>query len=177
MNKKNIRKYINVLEAKIEKALKPYPPLPKKVQAFLSDYLWIFVAIGAVLMTLGILGSLSAISAYSSFMGNMGAYQGIYLQPVYRPFWLVSTLVSIGFSALIVYLYFKAITPLRETKAHGWNLLFVAYLVSGIQFVVNALFSFNVFEFLFSIIVGAIFYTIGAYLLFQVKPHFVKAHK
>lgn len=177
MNKKTIKKYIESIDKKLEKALRPLPSLPRKVVAVLSDYLWVLTAIGAVLMVLGILSSFYAISAYLSFMGNMSAYAGIYMQPVYSPLWLVSSILSIGFSALIAYLYFIAVAPLREMKAYGWNLLLVAFLVAGVQVVVNALLSLNVFGFIFSILFAAIFYGIGAYLLYQVKPHFVKAHK
>lgn len=177
MNKNAIKKYINLIDTRLGKALKPLPPLPKKTVAWLSEYLWILTAISAVLTAMSIISLFYAISAYMNFMGNITAFQGIYLHPSYGSLWMASTVISICFALIISYILFKAIAPLRELKVYGWNSLLVVFLVSGIEIVINAILSFNVVEFVYTIILSGIFYVLGAYLLYQVKPHFVKAHK
>lgn len=177
MKKKTIKKYIELIDTRLGKALETLPPLPKKAVAWLSDYLWILTAIAAVLMAMSIISLFNAISAYMSLIGNLSVFQDIYPHSAYSSLWMVSAIVSIGFALLMAYLFFKAITPLREMKAYGWNLLFVSFLVAGVEIIVNAILSLNVFNFVFMIIFGGIFYVIGAYFLYQVKSRFVKAHK
>jgi len=177
MNKNNIKKYIKLMDTKLGKALKPLPPLPKNTVAWLTDYLWVLTAIGAVLVSMSVISLFYAISAYMNFVGNFSAYQGFYTHSAYGSLWMLSTVIAIGFALLVAYLLFKAIAPLHQKKAYGWNLLLIVFLVSGVEIVVNAVLSLSVFQFISTIIISGIFYAIGAYFLYQVKPHFVKTHK
>ena len=174
MNKKSISKLVTKAEKLIIKWLKPLPRLPKTITKWVSENIWWIVAIGMALTILAAFLAFVGISAYLSFVGNSASYIGIYSTPVYSGLWLLNTILALAVMIVIAYIYSRAITPLKTTKAQGWRLLLVALLISAVWSVVSAALSLNVFTFVFSVIFSAIGVAISAYLLFEIRHYFVK---
>lgn len=174
MNKKSLSKLVSKSEKLILKWLKPFPRLPKDVTKLIANNVWWVVMIMMIVMMIGAFVSLIGIMSYTSFVSNAPSYTGIYNTSIYSGVWLAYMVISLAFSLVMIYLYSKAINPLKMMHAMGWRLLFIAFLVSIVRAVVGAFTDTNVFVIIFSLIFSAIFMTIGAYLLFEIRHHFIK---
>lgn len=147
------------VEKQLEEWYKGMPKLPKNVSKWIAKYAWVFVLVGAVLMTfaslslLAALGILSTATVYGSVHYNYGFFGWIAL------------------AALVVYVIFsfKAVSPLKAMKAEGWKLLFYLeffYMAFGLmQWLARPAAVGN----LFGPILGA---AIGFYFLFQIKEYY-----
>lgn len=145
-------------EKQLSEWYKNAPNLPKGLSAWLAKYAWVFVLVGAVLMTFAALSLLAAIGILTSTTYVYGT-------------------VSYGFfgwialAALLVYIVFsfKAISPLKAMNKEGWKLLFYLeyfYLAFGLlQWLTTPSYVSNLFGTLLSAV-------LGFYFLFQVKQYF-----
>lgn len=156
------------LESKIADMAKGLPHLPKEFTKWLSENAWWLTLIGVVIGLLAIFPLLgltlfaSALTAtYSVYypygLGQSGLFQ-------------TSLWVSLGFYVLLVVIEAFAISPLKGMKKRGWDLLFLAVLVSAASSVVNAILTTS-FVGLFG---AAIALAIGLYVLFEIRSRFVK---
>ncbi len=163
---------IDKIQTEIEKLLKPLPKMPVDAIKWLSDNFWILTAVSAVLMGLSIItiigGVIAAYTVTTSFMG--------YYSYVYNPgiWWLIQSLFSIA--ALVVSMIFmaKSIKPLRAFEKKGWDLMFLAIIVSVAFVVVNGVLSFSIISMIGAIVSATISLAIGSYILFEIKPNFKK---
>ena len=165
---------INKLEKVLAGWLKSLPRLPRSGQKWLAENVWWLALISAILTGISILFSLGAIGTYVSYsasLASFGAYNYI-AAASYASGWLISTVISLIFSAIIVLLTAIAVNPLKAMKNRGWQLLFIIYLISAVEVVVNAVLTLSVIGFLFGIIFGAIGLIIGGYFLLQIKSYF-----
>jgi uncharacterized membrane protein YhaH (DUF805 family) len=165
---------INKLEKIVAGWLRPLPNLPKSGQKWLAENVWWLALISAILTGISILLSLGAIATYASYsasLASVGAYSYI-AAASYGSGWIISAIVTLIFSVIIVLLTALAVNPLKAMKNRGWQLLFVIYLVSAVEVVVNAVLSYSVIGFIFGIIFGAIGLAIGGYFLLQIKSYF-----
>jgi len=147
-------------EKQLQEWYKGAPNLPKNVSEWIAKYAWVFVLVGAVLMTFAAFALLAALGILTTATVAYGAYG-----------------VSYGFfgwialAALIVYLVFsfKAISPLKAMKVEGWKLVFYLeffYMAFGLlQWLAYPAAVSN----LIGTVLGA---AIGFYFLFQVKQYF-----
>jgi len=163
-------KYIKKAEALISDWLKDVPHLPKGAQKWIAENIWWITLVCAILSAISVLTGLMAFFAALAAWGTVPYAYGYGI----GGFWVVSALLAIVFSAVTAGILAKAITPLKTQKATGWHLLFMLFMVDVIYVVVSALFSYGVIGFIFNLIFGAIGLAISAYLLFEIKSHFVK---
>lgn len=167
-------KYINKAEALVSGWLKDMPHLPKAGTKWISENIWWITLVGVILSCIGLLFSLMGLLTALSTLGANPYYYGYGYSSVHSGFWIFEVLVSMAFTVVAAMLLSRAITPLKTMKAKGWNILFKLFLLDAIYVVVGALFSYGVIGFIFSLIFGAIGLAISAYLLFEIKSHFVK---
>jgi len=166
---------LNKAETLVAGWLKPVPHLPKVAQKWFAENIWWIVLIGVIASVVGILVALGTIFTYLAFIGNATAYYGVYTTSVYGSGWIVSTIVSLAFSVALLIVTALAITPLKAHLRKGWSLLFLGLVLSAANVVLGAILSFNILGFIFGLIFGAIGLAITAYLLFEIKSHFVGA--
>lgn len=169
-----MKKYRDMVESWLKDTLKPVPDMPKKVRTWLADKAWIFAAIIAGLAVVNVMFTFFNILSYVSFLGNASSYSNIYITSPYAGGWLPSAIISLLYSGVLAYLYYRALDPLREKRASGWRTLFLILLLSGIVSIIDAVLTFNIFYFIGGIIGGAISFLIGGYILLQLKREFVK---
>lgn len=170
-------KYVNQAETLVSGWLKDLPHLPGNTQKWIAENVWWIVLVGVILSSIGLLMELVGFFTILAIVGTGVSYYGYAAASTYTGGWIASTAVSLVFMVGLIVLLSKAITPLRAMQAKGWNVLFMVLLVDALYVVVNALFTFNIISFVFSLIFGAISLAISAYLLFEIKSHFVKSSK
>lgn len=156
--------------AKIEKQVgewfKQAPHLPKEFTKWLAENAWWLTLIGVVIGLLAIFPLLGLTLFASALTATYSAYYP-YAQSglVQASLW-----VSLAFYVLLVVIEAFAISPLKGLKKRGWDLLFLATLVSVVSSVVSAALNYSVVG-LFGAAIGAL---IGLYVLFEVRGYFKK---
>lgn len=171
----------------VEKTLEKYyknsgvPHLPKGLTEFLAEWAWLFTVIGVVLGVFGIFTAISAVLVAQSLLGVASVYGGsAYVAQASGSLW-VTTALSIVISVVVISIQVRAIAPLRLKKLKGWELLFLASLVSVGASILSSLVSavmaggLSIVSSLFGIVLTLVFYAIGLYVLFEVKGHFTAA--
>jgi hypothetical protein len=168
--------YIKKAEVKIEEWLKPLPHLPEDWRKWLAVNIWWIMVIGAVLVGLSAvavfkaiaieLGLLSVVSLFADYGWGSAGYYGANMFVL-----IVSLAVMIAFAVIFI----MAIKPLKNGQKKGWQLMFYSFLLSVAFNLVNLFMSFHYFfSGLLNVFIGAL---IGAYILFELKPYFVKVAK
>lgn len=151
--------FLDGFEKQLQGWYKGAPNLPKNFSAWLAKYSWVFVLIGAVLMTFAAIAMLSVLGILTTATYAYGATAS------YGFFGWIALL------SMVIYLFlsFKAVSPLKAMKKEGWKLLYyleVFYLVFGLlQWLTQPAFVGN----LLGSLIGA---ALGFYFLFQVKEYF-----
>lgn len=165
--------YIKKAEDKIGEWLKPVPHLPEEWRKWLASNIWWLMVISAVLICLSLITVIKLIaielgmSAVVETFSNYGL--GAVDYTVTNIFVLsVSLVAMIAFASIFI----AAIQPLKKGQKKGWDLMFLAFLISVALNVFSVLGSFhNLFSGLLNAAIGAF---IGAYLLFELKSYFIK---
>lgn len=149
------------------------PHLPAAFQKWLSENIWWLVAIGAIV------SGITVLVALSGLFGGIAALQvsSSFLVTTAIATWaLVDVILVLAFAIVNTIVLGLAVSPLREKKKGGWDLLFIALLLNIVRIVVNLVISLlvlNIFGFIFGLIFGAIVVTASAYFLFEIRSHFV----
>lgn len=177
MNKRSLSRLITKTEHVTMKWLRPLPHLPRNARSWLAENIWWIITIAMFLTAIATFVALINIFAYMSYMGNAPSYSGIYNTPLYSGLWLVDTLILFAFLALVTYLYYKAVNPLKAKHAAGWRLLFIVLLVGGVRVLIAAFMSLNPFVTIYALLASVVGLAIGAYLLFEIRSYFVKEAK
>lgn len=154
---------VRKLEVTVAQWYKNVPHLPKNVQKWLADNVWWLAIIGAVLGAFAVLAIISGTLLVGAMFATAGAV-GVALGGLA----LVAVLVSLATVILTTVLTALAVSPLKVHKKKGWELLFLAELVSLASAVLGGVLSFNVSGIL-SAVVGV---AIGAYFLFEIRGYF-----
>ncbi len=165
------------LETLIEGWLRPLPHLPEDIRKWLANNIWwmaLVAAFGSAIATLMVLGG---IFAYMSFMGSTPYYMGPYAVSTYGAGWIWTAIIGFAFLAFATALYSRAVTPLKERRSAGWNMLFILLLIAAAKVLLDAVFTFSFFGFVFGVIFGAVGLAISAYFLFEIRSYFVKSAK
>jgi len=163
-------KNINKIETMIEGWLKPLPHIPAKWSKMLADNLWWIVGIGIVLTGIALLMALGVLFAGLSFLGGMSGY-GALLANVYTGWWMAAAVISMAIPAVSVVLMGMAFNPLKAMQKKGWNLLFLASLVTAAAQILSVALNFN-YVLIFSLIMTLAGVAVGIYLLFEIKSYF-----
>jgi len=168
--------YIKKAESKIGEWLKPVPHLPEDWRKWLAANIWWIMVISAVLICLSMITILKLIAiefAWSPVVQSLSNYG---LGSVnYGDSNIFFLFVSLVVMAAFVSIFISAIKPLKAGEKKGWDLMFVAFLLSVAFNVFSLLGTFhNFFSALLNVAIGAF---IGAYLLFELKSYFVKTAK
>ena len=153
------------LEESIAKIHKDLPHLPKAITTWLVENAWWLVIIGLVIGAVGALTAITAMTAGSLVVGAMlGASVG-------GAVW-ASSAVNLIVLVLLVAIEAMAIQPLKAKQKRGWDLLFVASLVSVAGSLVGALLSGPL-----GVVVGIVWALVGAavawYVLFELRAHYM----
>lgn len=156
---------LHSLESKIADVAKGLPHLPKEFSKWLADNAWWLTLIGVVLGVLAIFPLLAGTIFVSSVVSVYDVYYPARSGAIQASLW-----ASLGFYVLLVAIEALAISPLKGHKKLGWDLLFLAVLVSAIFSVVNAVITYSAG----ALLGGAIGLAIGLYVLFEIRSHFVK---
>lgn len=170
---------INKFEKMVEGWLKPLPHLPEKGRTWLANNVWWLALIGVIGSVLGAINmfyAASVASRYVNYVNDIYSAWGV-SNPHSSGFlgldWSLSLIIStLGLAAGAV-LMAIAISPLKTKQKKGWDLMFLAMLVSVAVQLVGVLFDFgNLIGGVLSAAIGA---AIGVYFLFEIKPYFKKA--
>ncbi len=151
----------------IEKAgselFKQVPHLPKNAREWIVANAWWIVLIGVILSVLSVLSLVPILTGASL------------LSSIYAPYAAASTgkfilaaWVSLAFLAVVTYLEATAIAALKAKQKKGWDLVFLALLVSVVSSVVYFVITFEVSS-LFGAVLGAV---VGGYFLFETRDGF-----
>jgi hypothetical protein len=169
--------FVNKLEKTIEGWLKPVPHLPEKGRKWLANNVWWLALIGVVLSVL------SAVSAFYTALFTNNYLD--YIDSFYKAYGIESPsygLWGLNMSMYMLVMYIgivvgaiimsMAINHLKSKHEKGWDLMFLAMLVSVVIQLISLLFNLgNLIGGILSVAIGA---TIGSYLLFEIKPYFEK---
>lgn len=168
----NLAEKMKKIENLATKWLRPIPHLPVKGQNWLAKNIWWIVLVGLILSILGFLMLIGAIFANLAIMNSAVGYFGYNGAIVYSGWWTFASVVSVLFMIAVIIVSAMAISPLKMMKKRGWDLLFLALVISVTSSIVGAILNFNIFSFIFSIIMAAISAGIGAYFLLEIQSHF-----
>ena len=91
------------------------------------------------------------------------------------PLFIVFKIVSIISIIIAITIQATAINSLKVMQKKGWDLLFLAFVVSIVGSIVVEILIFNFVTLISSILVIAIVAAIGAYILFEVRSYFKKS--
>ena len=159
--------FITKLETTLAGWYKQVPfHLPPSARKWLTVNVWWLVLVGVVLSVLGLVSALKGMMYMNEVASQYEAIAGYY--NVRDSSWNYNTAlwVSVVFSLVIVVIEATAIQPLKSLKKRGWDLLFLAMLVSALSAIVGAVLSYS----LGSLIGAAIGLAIGGYFLFEIHP-------
>lgn len=146
---------------------KQAPHLPKNVREWIVNNAWWIVLIGVILAVLSVL-SLVPILAGASLLSSMYATYAPYAAASAGKF-IAAAWVSLAFLAVVIYLEAMAIKSLKAKEKKGWDLVFLALLVSVASSVVYAVITLE----LSSLFGAALAAVIGGYFLFETRDGFV----
>jgi len=168
-------KLIDQLESKVAEWLKSVPHLPVNVTKWLSENIWWITLVGVITSIIGTIVMIFGIFSMISLMGTVSHFYGYYYATSSYTWWnVITSLVSIIFMAATVALSAMAIAPLKATQKKGWTILFIILALRAVALVIEAILNFNIVGFISTIVFGAIGIAISAYLLYEIRSHFVK---
>lgn len=127
-----------------------FPAFPESLIDILVTIAPWLAVIGGIL---GLLGLLSLLGLDAAFVGTLGV-------GAYGSSWRFY--VSIIGGAIAAVLYVMAFTPLRAQKKRGWDLMYYAFLVNLLLYLVT----FQIFALIIS-------FLIGGWILFQIRPKYI----
>ena len=146
---------------------KGMPHLPVNGRRWLSTNVWWIALVGVIVGALSIVTVFFGTLLVGMFAATYGGVAGAAL----AGFGAVIILLSLLFSIVTMVLTAIAIAPLKTKQKRGWNLLFLTVLIQVVAAVVHLLFTFNIFDLVWSLL----FTAVGAYFLFEIRDDFSTA--
>ena len=137
------------LEKEMSDLFAKFPAFPQSLIDILVMIAPWLAVIGGIL---GLLGLLSLLGLDAAFVGALGVGS-------YGSSWRFY--ISIIGGAIAAVLYIMAFTPLRAQKKRGWDLLYYAFLLNLIIYLIT-----------FQILGLIISFLIGGWILFQIRPKY-----
>jgi hypothetical protein len=163
---------VHKLESTLDGWLKPLPHLPTLWRKWLAANVWWLTMIFVVLSVFGVLALVGSLFTALSIFGFTTTFYGYYVPQAYGSWWIVTSVVSLGFLVATVMAAGAAVNPLREKKKRGWELLFLAYVISFASSLVSVVLNFNTFTFMPALFGTVLSAAISAYFLFEVREYF-----
>ena len=162
-------KILSDLENYLVKVSKKLPHLPNVFLNWLYENVWWLVLIGVVLSVLSLVSTVQWYGLFVSdiygIVGHGGRTNAVGL----------SIILSAIFGVIAVVVDGMAIMPLKEKRKRGWDLLFLASLISAAGLLISALFSgWMLVSNLFGLVIGL---AISWYLLFELRGQYVSDSK
>lgn len=163
---------VHKLETKVAQWLKNAPHLPPEFRKWLAENSWWLTLIGVIIGALAIFPLLSLTIFASGLTATFSAYYP-YAYGAQSGLVQASLWTSLGFYVVVVVLEALAVSPLKNMKKSGWDLLFLTLLVSVTSSIVNVVLTYSLGG-LFGAALAAV---IGSYVLFEIRGHFSGAKK
>ncbi len=138
------------LEKEMRDLFAKFPAFPESLIDILVTLAPWLAALGGIL---GLLGLISLMGLDAAFVGALGV-------GAYGSSWRFY--VSIIGGAVAAVLYILAFTPLRANKKRGWDLLYYAFLLNLVIYLIT-----------FQIVALILAFLIGGWVLFQIRPKYV----
>ena len=167
--------YIAKLERVVIGWFKNIPHLPSGARRWIGENVWWLTIIGLVLSGIGAIGLLLSIAGLATAMSTTAI--SYYASSTFVALALVNAIVTLVFVVLDCVLLAMAITPLKEKQKKGWVLLFMSLLLGAISTVVTAILTLSPLSFITSMLFGAIWLAIGAYLLSEIHGEFAHVER
>ena len=152
---------------------KQAPKMPDGGKKFFVDWLPVLVMIGAVLRVFGAWALWSAVHITNGYVNLANELSRTYGtgETVSTSYLTVWVWLALAFTAVQAVLYFMAYNPLKAKAKRGWDLLFYASLLSVAYSVVTLFIHGRGFG---SLVAGLIGTAIGWWILFQIRPAYLK---
>lgn len=163
------------IEQSLAKAFKDLPHFPKGLRDWVGENAWWIVIISVVLGGISVVTTLFAATLFGPFLvGYAGSVGGVATGGAV----LLSGLVSVAVLVVTVVLEAMAIQPLKAKRKRGWDLIFLAWLVSFAGSVVSTVISTaiggsSIFGAVSGLVWTAFFAAIGAYVLFEFRSYYL----
>lgn len=158
---------LSQLETTLVNQHRRLPQLPKDWRIFLADNSW-WLTLAFGLYTLVDLRSTIELFHTSRQLqaGYGGLYDGSEVQ------WLA--LIALATDIVVLYLVYRAITPLKTKRPLGWRYLYKIALLTTVIGLITAVLAADGSAFFYALAYGAV----SLYLVFSVRPSFVRqTHK
>lgn len=158
---------VRTIEKKLVEINKGLPKLPKDMTAWLANYAWLLVLLGVTVSILSLFTILPVLLGALGLVSVIEAQYGLSRYGLDAAGWL-SVVLSIINLLIVICLEILAIAPLKRKNYRGWELIFIASLVSIIVGIAGSIIVMQPGSLVLSLVV----YGIGLYVLFQVREHF-----
>ncbi len=152
--------YVRQIEETLKEWYKDLPHLPKAFTKWLANNIWWLTLIGVVFGGIAALGSFSIIGVGSAYVAIFAPVISLLLIGAWL--WLIALVVVVVIEAM-------AVSPLKALQRRGWELLFLAIIVSTAAAIVSGLLRIDVGGIVFSLVSFAV----GAYILLEIEAYFV----
>ena len=173
----NVMSTLQQLETTLDQWYKKSPiHLPESARKWIGDNVWWIVIIGVIASVISVVGSIRALFWADDLLKQtreFAASIGVTV-PNDNLAYDISLWVSAIVFIIVILIELRAIQPLREKKKHGWDLVFLAALLSLAGGLVSGLISGAVVGPIVGTIVGAV---IGGFFLFETRSQFLPAAK
>lgn len=147
----------------IEKTMREWyrglPHLPTNISKWIAQNAWWLVIIGLVVGAISVLSTLSILGIGTAYVALYAPVLGAALAATWV--WLLIIVVALVIQAM-------AVTPLKAMQRRGWELLFLAFLITASGGAASELLQGDVAGLLGSLLGLAI----GAYVLFEIDRYF-----
>lgn len=153
------------------------PHLPKNVQKWIGENVWWIILVVFILSVFGIFSLIAGITALATLSSAAYGVYGAYgMSQANAGMALTAAWITLAGAIVTTVILGLAISPLKEGKKKGWDLIFLSDIAYLVITIVGLLVSFN-----FGGIIGtAIGTAIGFYFLFEIRghylPHSTKSH-
>lgn len=158
---------LNKIEDKFEDWLKPFPHLPIDWRIMIADNAWWVSLIGLILAIVVMFNVAFALLMAFSLLSFVAPFATVYITAS-NPMLIIGSIVSLIASVATIVFIAMSIKPLKNKDKKGWDLMFLASVVS---FALSAISGLLMFQ-LSSILGAAIGLVIGMYVLLEVKSYF-----
>lgn len=161
------------LVADILKSLK-LPKLPVIVRKWLGDNLW------WIALALAILSGIGALMGLTTLLGSLAALAVSSVFAVFVGWAVISSAISVIFSAAGAAVLGAAVKPLQLKQRQGWALFFVSWVLGALSTALSVIFgilSLNIIGAMATLIFGALWLGVYAYALFEVRSEFAHVEK
>ena len=153
------------LEVTIGGWLKDAPHLPQGIRRWLSKNIWWLVVIGVVA---GVFSLLTIFDLTSSLEDTMSLVAGSSVSATLADTFSLASITTIIMIMLVTSIEALASMPLKALRKRGWDLLFLASLVSLLLGIISALLYSDINALLRTLVAAML----GFYILFEIISYF-----